>query len=41
MSIGPTPDSRLDPLIHEAARLVIVSVLNECAVANFNFHGAG
>ena len=37
MSNGPTPDSRLDPLIHEAARLVIVSVLNECAVANFNF----
>ena len=30
-------DSGLDPLIHEAARLVIVSVLNECQVADFNF----
>ncbi len=27
----------LDPLIHEAARLVIVSVLNECGAASFNF----
>jgi len=27
----------LDPLIHEAARLVIVSVLAECQVADFNF----
>lgn len=27
----------LDPLIHEAARLTIVSVLNECGSANFNF----
>ena len=26
----------LDPLIHEAARLVIVSVLNECGAASFN-----
>jgi len=30
--IGP-----LDPLIHEVARLVIVSVLNECESADFNF----
>ena len=30
-------DPGLDPLIHEAARLVIVSVLNECQVADFNF----
>jgi hypothetical protein len=29
--------SILDPLIHEAARLVIVSVLNECGAASFNF----
>ncbi len=27
----------LDPLIHEAARLLIVSVLNECDTADFNF----
>jgi DNA-binding MarR family transcriptional regulator len=27
----------LDPLIHESSRLVIVSVLNECQVADFNF----
>ena len=27
----------LDPLIHEAARLTIVSVLNECGAASFNF----
>ena len=27
----------LDGLIHEAARLVIVSVLNECQTADFNF----
>ena len=27
----------LDPLIHEAARLVIVSVLNECGAASFSF----
>ncbi|QVL33751.1 transcriptional regulator [Telmatocola sphagniphila] len=27
----------LDPLIHEVARLVIVSVLNECGAASFNF----
>jgi DNA-binding MarR family transcriptional regulator len=29
--------SVLDPLIHEVARLVIVSVLNECGEASFNF----
>ena len=28
---------QLDPLIHEAARLLIVSVLNQCAVASFGF----
>lgn len=27
----------LDSLIHEASRLLIVSVLNECEVADFNF----
>ena len=27
----------LDPLIHEATRLTIVSVLNECGAASFNF----
>lgn len=27
----------LDPLIHETARLTIVSVLNECGSASFNF----
>jgi DNA-binding HxlR family transcriptional regulator len=27
----------LDPLIHESSRLVIVSVLTECQVADFNF----
>jgi DNA-binding MarR family transcriptional regulator len=27
----------LDPVIHEAARLAIVSVLNECGSASFNF----
>jgi DNA-binding transcriptional ArsR family regulator len=30
-------DGPLDPLIHEASRLVIVSVLNECESADFNF----
>jgi DNA-binding MarR family transcriptional regulator len=38
----PSPSSNpsggpLDPLIHEAARLTIVSVLAECDVADFNF----
>lgn len=28
---------QLDPLIHEAARLLIVSVLNQCEVASFGF----
>src|SRR5262249_29216028 len=37
MSADPPVDARLDPLIHEAARLVVVSVLQECDVANFNF----
>jgi DNA-binding transcriptional ArsR family regulator len=30
-------DGPLDPLIHEASRLMIVSVLNECESADFNF----
>ena len=30
-------DHALDPVIHEASRLVIVAVLNECEVADFNF----
>lgn len=34
---GAGPASPLDPVIHEALRLVIVSVLNECASADFNF----
>jgi len=29
--------SDLDPLIHEAARLLVVSVLAECQVTDFNF----
>ncbi len=34
----PTNSDRpLDPLIHEASRLVIVSVLSECESADFNF----
>src|SRR5262249_5465072 len=37
MSADQPLESRLDPLIHEAARLVVVSVLQECNVANFNF----
>jgi DNA-binding transcriptional ArsR family regulator len=28
---------QLDPLIHEASRLQIVSILAECQVADFNF----
>lgn len=27
----------LDPLIHESSRLVMVSVLSECQIADFNF----
>ena len=27
----------LDPLIHEAARLTLVSILSECGSASFNF----
>ena len=30
-------ETPLDPLIHETSRLLIVSVLNECAAADFNF----
>ena len=33
----PGNTDSLDPLIHESSRLVIVSVLNECQVADFNF----
>ena len=38
-----TPSNRengqeqLDPLIHEASRLTIMAVLNECEAADFNF----
>ncbi len=32
-----SPPAPLDPLIHEASRLVIISVLNECEAADFNF----
>ncbi len=35
--MSDTPSIVLDPVIHEAARLVIVSVLNECGAASFNF----
>jgi DNA-binding MarR family transcriptional regulator len=31
------PAGPLDPLIHEASRLVIVAVLSECESADFNF----
>ena len=40
MSARSAPDSNdtpLDPLIHEASRLAIVAVLNECGAADFNF----
>jgi DNA-binding HxlR family transcriptional regulator len=37
MSVDQSLDAGLDPLIHETGRLVVVSVLNECQVANFNF----
>jgi DNA-binding MarR family transcriptional regulator len=40
MSARPAADSNgspLDPLIHEASRLTIVAVLNECDAADFNF----
>src|SRR5262245_50905025 len=37
MSVAQSPEVRLDPLIHEAARLAVVSVLNECDLANFSF----
>ncbi len=33
----PTGTEPLDPVIHEAARLKLVAVLNECEVADFNF----
>lgn len=33
----PSAPAPFDPLIHEASRLVIVSVLNECESADFNF----
>jgi len=38
MSVPPAPSAGgLDPLIHEASRLVIVSVLSECETADFSF----
>jgi DNA-binding MarR family transcriptional regulator len=40
MSARPAADTNggpLDPLIHEASRLTIVAVLNECDAADFNF----
>jgi DNA-binding HxlR family transcriptional regulator len=38
MTSSPAENARgMDPLIHESSRLVIVSVLNECQVADFNF----
>lgn len=37
MTAPARSSSGLDPLIHEAARLLIVSVLAECQVADFNF----
>ncbi|MBE3070877.1 MAG: transcriptional regulator [Planctomycetes bacterium] len=37
MSASAGTGPALDPLIHEAARLVIVSALAECDVADFNF----
>ncbi len=33
----PPPNGQLDLVIHEASRLLIVSVLNECEAADFNF----
>lgn len=33
----PEPPNPLDPIIHETARLAIMSVLNECGTASFNF----
>ena len=33
----PEPTIPLDPIIHETARLTIMSVLNECGSASFNF----
>jgi DNA-binding MarR family transcriptional regulator len=37
MSSRSESNGALDPLIHEASRLVIVSVLSECESADFNF----
>ena len=34
---GSPSTNGLDPMIHEAARLRLVAVLNECEVADFNF----
>ncbi len=36
MTTTPQTDAGLDPLIHEASRLRIVAVLNECDMAGFN-----
>ena len=35
--MGEPLPAALDPVIHEAARLTIVSVLSECGAASFNF----
>ena len=37
MTPSPSTGAGLDPLIHEGSRLMIVSVLAECDVADFNF----
>ncbi len=38
MSSQPSPSTQnIDPLIHEAARLLMISALNTCKKANFNF----
>ena len=34
---APGEPPALDPVIHEATRLRLVAVLNECEVADFNF----
>jgi DNA-binding MarR family transcriptional regulator len=34
---APLADTTLDPLIHEAARLKVMTVLNEVALADFTF----
>jgi len=36
-SPSPRGDDGLDPVIHEASRLRLAAVLNECEAADFNF----